>query len=356
MAGMTTRERFQRMFEHRDADRIPIIDEPWASTIERWQREGLPLGVDFSDFFDLDRVARIHVDNSPRYPVRVIEQTDSYKIHSSAWGVTMKDWKHAGGTPEFLAHTITGPDAWREAKKRMTPTPDRIDWKDLQINYPEWRRRGLWLQAVLFFGFDVTHSWVVGTERVLLAMVEEPDWIRDMFDHELTVALALLDQAWDRGYTFDSIIWWEDMGYKHNQFFSLNMYRDLVKPFQQRAIDWAHAKGLKAHLHSCGDVNPFVPELVGLGLDALNPLEVKAGMNPVELKARFGDKLVLHGGINAVLWDNVEAISAEMRQVVPVLKEHGGYIFSSDHSVPDTVSLENFRRITDLAKKLGSYA
>ncbi len=90
-------------------------------------------------------------------------------------------------------------------------------------------------------------------------------------------------------------------------------------------------------------------------LDALNPLEVKAGMNPVELKRKYGDKLLFHGGINAVLWDNPEAIQAEMERVVPVMKENGGYIFSSDHSVPSSVSLEDFRHITDLAKKLGSY-
>ena len=356
MAAMTTRERFQRMFEHQEADRIPIIDLPWGSTIERWQREGLPVGADFRDFFDLDRTEAIGTDNSPHYPVRVIEENDQYKIHTSDWGVTMTDWKHAGGTPEFLEHTIVSPDAWREAKKRMTSTPDRVDWKNLEKNYPEWRRRGSWLQAILWFGFDVTHSWIVGTERTLMAMVEQPEWISDMIDHELTVSLALFDQVWERGYTFDSVLWYEDMGYKQNQFFSLNMYRDLVKPHQQRAIDWAHAKGIKAHLHSCGDIRPFVPDLVGMGLDALNPLEVKAGMNPVELKKQFGDKLVLHGGINAVLWDDVAAISAEMERVIPALKEHGGYIFSSDHSVPDSVSLDNFRRITDLAKKLGSYA
>jgi uroporphyrinogen decarboxylase len=122
-----------------------------------------------------------------------------------------------------------------------------------------------------------------------------------------------------------------------------------------RAIDWAHAKGIAASLHSCGDVNPFIPELIEIGLDGLNPLEVKAGMDPVQIKRDYGDDLLLHGGINAVLWDDREAIEAEMRQVLPALKENGGYIFSSDHSVPDSVSLENFRLITDLAKELGTY-
>ncbi|MBI4926391.1 MAG: hypothetical protein HY835_01405, partial [Anaerolineae bacterium] len=129
----------------------------------------------------------------------------------------------------------------------------------------------------------------------------------------------------------------------------------LLKPFHQRAIDWAHAKGIKAHLHSCGDIRPLVPELVGMGLDALNPLEVKAGMDTLKLKEAYGDKLVLHGGINAVLWDQPEAIRAEMEQKIPALKENGGYIFASDHSVPSSVSLEDFRQIVELAKQLGSY-
>ena len=86
-----------------------------------------------------------------------------------------------------------------------------------------------------------------------------------MWNHQLDVQLALLEMVWDRGYTFDSVFWWDDMGYKLSQFFSLAMYRDLLKPVHQRAIDWAHARGIKAHLHSCGDVRPFVPELVEIG-------------------------------------------------------------------------------------------
>ena len=237
----------------------------------------------------------------------------------------------------------------------MTPDRARVDWQSLARNYKTWREQGYWIQAGMFFGFDATHAWMVGTERVLMALVENPEWLRDMFSHQLELDLALLDMIWDEGYHFDSIFWCDDMGYKYNQFFSLKTYRSLSKPFHQRAIEWAHAKGIKAHLHSCGDIHPFVPELVGLGLDALNPLEVKAGMNPVALKQQFGKELVFHGGINAVLWDKPDEIEAEMRRVIPAMKESGGYIFSSDHSVPSSVSLEDFRRIIGLAKELGAY-
>ncbi|MFN8441702.1 MAG: uroporphyrinogen decarboxylase family protein [Caldilineaceae bacterium] len=355
MKEMTSHERFTRMFEHREADRIPIIDDPWDATIERWQREGMPQDVSFVDYFGLDHTAMIHVDNSPRYPRRTLEETDSYKTIISEWGVTQKTWKHAASTPQFLDFTIVDRDSWEKAKALMTPTPDRIPWDWLRQNYPIWKKEGYWLRAALWFGFDVTHSWIIGTERMLYSLSDDPEWCSDMFSHLLDVNLALLDMVWEAGYKFDSVFWWDDMGYKHHSFFSLRMYREVLKPFHQRAIDWAHAKGIKAHLHSCGDINQFVPELVSMGLDALNPLEVKAGMDPAHLKQTVGKDLVLHGGINAVLWDQRDAIEAEMRKVIPVVKESGGYIFSSDHSVPSSVSLENFQAIVNLAKELGAY-
>jgi len=357
MEPMTSHERFRRMFAHQEADRVPIIDSPWEATIERWQHEGMPSSMSYVDFFGLDKFASLQLtDNSPRYPQQVIEETETSITSTSAWGVTMRQWKHAASTPEFLDFTIINGDAWLKAKERITPSRDRVRWDLLNENYKAWQEMGAWFAPIVWFGFDVTHAWMVGTERLLLALAEDPEWIVDMWRTELETELALLDMVWEAGYTFDSIFWYDDMGYKQNQFFSLRMYRELLKPFHQQAIDWAHARGIKAHLHSCGDVRPFVPDLVAMGLDALNPLEVKAGMDPALLKKQYGQQLVFHGGVNAVLWDQPEAIQAEMEKVIPVMKENGGYIFSSDHSVPSSVSLEDFRWIIELAKKLGSYS
>ena len=355
MKEMTSHERFGRMFEHRPADRVPVVDGPWSSTIERWQREGMPKDVSYVDFFGLDQTAGLGADNSPRFPVKTLEETEQYTVFTSAWGATMKCWKHAGGTPEFLDFIIKDPESWKMAKARMTPTRDRVDWEHLRKNYPAWRQKDLWITAGLWFGFDVTHSWTVGTERLLMALVEQPEWCADMFNHFLEVHLALLDMIWDEGYRFDCVSWPDDLGYKNHQFLSLKMYRELVKPAQKRACDWARAKGVYTELHSCGDVNPLVPDFLEIGIDALNPLEVKAGMDPTALKKKFGDRLVFHGGINAVLWPDLEAIQAEIARVMPVMKQSGGYVFSSDHSVPDSVSLTNFRQIVELAKKAGSY-
>jgi len=353
---MTSKERFTRMFEHREADRVPIIDGPWATTIARWEREGLPKNVSWIDFFDLDKVSDIGVNITPRYEEKVLEETEDYKIYTTGWGATQKSWKKIESTPEFIDFKVNTAEAWIEAKKRMQIMDEaRIPWDMLKKNYDRWVAEGHWIRGTFWFGFDVAHAWMVGTETLLVAMYEEPEWVMDIFDTYLNSCITLFDKIWDAGYHFDSIFWPDDMGYKNTTFFSNEMYREMLKPFQKRAVEWAHNKGIKAHLHSCGNIMSRIDDLVDIGLDALNPLEVKAGMQPIELKKKYGDKLVFHGGVNAMLWDDKDAIIEEIRRIVPVMKENGGFIFSSDHSIPDAVSLENFRAIVDEVKRVGKY-
>jgi uroporphyrinogen decarboxylase len=354
MEKMTAHERFKRMYEHKEADRIPVLDSPWWETIKRWRDEGMPTD-DYVSYFDLDKTAYIGTDNSPRLPERIVEETDEYIIRTTSWGVTTRTFKNHTTTPEQIAHQISTPDEWRKVRDRIVPTDDRIPWDMLKNNYKTWREEGRWITGGLWFGFDITHSHMVGTENLLLAMIEEPEWVMEMFDTELDVSLKLLERIWDAGYTFDEVHWYDDMGYKGTQFFSLNLYRELLKPYHQRAIDWGHQHGCVVRLHSCGNIMPFVPELVSMGLDGLNPLEVKAGMDPVGLKREFGDKLLFHGGINAVNWDKTDIIMDEIERVIPVMKENGGYIFASDHSIPPHVSFENFTQIINKIKEVGSY-
>ena len=352
---MTSKERFSRMFQHREADRVPIFDSPWAGTIARWEREGMPKGMDWRDYFDTDKVSTISVDITPRYEKKVLEETDDYRIVTSEWGVTTKQFKEQDSTPEFLDFTVTTPEAWEKAKARMTVSKDRIDWKRLEQDYAKWQQEGHWIEGMLWFGFDVTHSWTVGTETMLIAMIEEPEWVEDMFDTYLDRSIQHFNMIWDAGYRFDSIFWYDDMGYKNTPFFSNEMYRGLLQKYHKKAVAWAHDHGIYARLHSCGDIMPLLPDIMDTGIDALNPIEIKAGMDVFKIKQDYGDRLVLHGGINAVLWDDKEAIVEAIRQAVPVLKENGGYIFASDHSIPNSVSLENMQSIINTVKEVGKY-
>ena len=356
MPELTTHDRVARMYAHQEADRVPLTAGPWESTLVRWRREGLPEGVSARDYFDLDHIVYLGgIDTSPRFPTEVIEETETYRIDRDAWGTTKKNWKPVSSTPLEIDHLVRDADTWLQARERMTPSRDRIDWPALDRQYKQARRDGAWIGAAPWFGYDIVNARMVGTETLLLAMADDPEWVSDCLSHLCNLALALLDMVWEAGYHFDELLWFDDMGYRNGLLFSKKMWREMVKPYQRRTIRWAHEHGIVAHLHSCGNIMALVPDLVELGLDGLNPFEIKAGMLPLEVKAQFGDRLLLRGGFDVRKWTEPAEVEADIRETLPQLMASGGYTFSSDHSIPDSVSLEGYRRIVALVKEVGRY-
>jgi hypothetical protein len=110
-----------------------------------------------------------------------------------------------------------------------------------------------------------------------------------------------------------------------------------------------------ACLHSRGNSRPFVPELVELGLDALNPTEAKAGLDPLKLKPGPGVSLTLQGGMNALLWNDLEAMDAVVCEPVPALKESGGFVLATDHSIPTHVSVPDRKHVLAVVREVGQY-
>lgn len=356
VSEMTSHERFKRMFEHREADRVPIIDSPWDVTIQRWHAEGMPQEISFYEYFGIDHIETISIDSSPCYSYEVLEDTPDYVIYRGRWGTIEKKLKDVkAAMPLFIDYVGKTPKGWAEMKGKMSYSEDRIPWKHIKSNYKRWKKYDYWIQAQIDFGFNLASAYFTGLDVFLIALIEDPEWCIDMVNHCVDLNLMLLDKLWDDGYMFDSVFWCDDMGYKGTTFFSTKTYQEILKSAHKKAVDWAHNKGIKAHLHSCGNVMAFVPEFVEIGIDALNPLEIKAGMDPVKIKSEYGDAMLLHGGINAMLWKDLELIESEIKKILPVVMQNGGYIFSSDHSVPVDVPLENFRRVVNLAKKLGRY-
>jgi uroporphyrinogen decarboxylase len=356
MKTLTERERILRTYRHQEVDRIPMLDSAWEGTVRRWQNEGLPKDVSWVDYFGFDHQIRVGTDNSPRFAKKVLEENDRYKIVTTQWGTTQKVFRELDSTPENLNYYFDSSDRWEEAKKAMlTFHEDRIPWDYLKNNYPRWKAEGRFLQLTVWFGFDVAHSHMIGTENFLVSMLDEPEWVTDVFDTYLKTSLDLCQRILDAGYEFDGVFWYDDMGYKGTPFFSPQTYRELLQPYHKTVVDWAHERGMVTELHSCGFIEPLLPDVVQTGVEMLNPLEIKAGMNPQRLKSTYGDKLAFHGGINAQLWDNIDRVKAEMERIIPLMKEGGGYVFASDHSIPNSVSFENMKEIAALAHKLGKY-
>lgn len=192
---------------------------------------------------------------------------------------------------------------------------------------------------------------------MLIGMVDDPDWVADMAQTyaQLTVELQkLLFEA--EGYP-DGIWYYEDMGYKGSPFMSPRMYRSLIMPAHIETIAYAKAHGLPVIMHSCGYVEPLLPHMIEAGIDCLQVLEVKAGMDPVKLHRLYGDRICFMGGIDVrALYSNDRAvIDRELEAKVPLMKQGYNFMLHSDHSIPSTVMYETYRYFIEKGLSLGQY-
>ena len=109
-------------------------------------------------------------------------------------------------------------------------------------------------------------------------------------------------------------------------------------------------------MHSCGYIEPFLPDLIEAGLDVIQAVQANTGMDVRELKGKFGDKLAFFGNISVQNFKNgPEAIEAELRAKVPAAMAGGGYLYHSDHSIPPEVSLETYLHAMKVLDEIGTY-
>jgi uroporphyrinogen decarboxylase len=198
---------------------------------------------------------------------------------------------------------------------------------------------------------------VTGHENMLVGMALDPDWVRDMANTYAELTISLMETLFDECGRPDGIWFYEDMGFKQRPFMSPAMYGEIIQPAHKKTFDYAHSLDLPVIVHSCGFVEPLLPGLIEAGMDCLQVIEVKAGMDPVRIKKQFGDRIALCGGMDArnLVANDRAAIHAELQEKIPVLREGSGYILHSDHSIPDTCDYETYRFFVDEGLRLGTY-
>jgi len=218
------------------------------------------------------------------------------------------------------------------------------------------RERGKWFGFSAVIGYDRTHG-MVGQEQLLVAMMDDPNWVADMFMTVAELTIAAAQEMTGAGIEFDGVFICDDMGYRNAPLFSPKIYKEICFPAHKKMMDFFHSKGLKVIMHSCGNVKVLIPHLIEAGLDCLQPLEVKAGMDLIELKKAYGDRLAFMGGIDARAMSDPDpsVIEREIETKITVAKKGGGYIYHSDHSVPSDVSFEQYKRVIELVRKYGKH-
>jgi len=151
-----------------------------------------------------------------------------------------------------------------------------------------------------------------------------------------------------------------DFGTQQGLFISPSAYRDLFQPFHKIINEFIHKNSnWKIFIHSCGAVKQLIPDFIDAGFDILNPVQCSAaGMDPVELKERFGKDLVFWGGgvdtQQTLPFGTPDKVYAEVIDRIRIFNDPAGMVFNAIHNIQAKTPLENvlaiFRAIKDSAQ------
>ncbi len=308
-----------------------------------------------ADYFHYEIVG-LGCDTSPRFPIKTLEKTDRFILQTTPMGGVSKNFWDYSTTPEVVERPIKDKSDWEKIKPRLQPDYTRVDWVTTFQRYETARSEGKFITFDGCYGYDGLQNYI-RTEDLLVAMITDPDWIKEMITTLADLVIAMASMMMEKGLEFDAFFVYNDMGYRNALLFSPEAYRLTHKEADKRVYSFFHERGMSIILHSCGRVKELIPDLIEVGLDCLQPLEVKAGMDLIELKKEYGDKLAFMGGIDVKAMANPDpdVIEEEIRSKFEVAKKDGGYIYHSDHSVPKNVSFEQYKRVMELVAKYGKY-
>jgi uroporphyrinogen decarboxylase len=201
-----------------------------------------------------------------------------------------------------------------------------------------------------------------GVEAWLTDLAANPDFaqalLRKLTDMMLASTIKLLEKA---GEYIDVIITGDDLGSQNAPLISPKMYRRLVKPFHAELIGAIKSRTkAKVFYHSDGNIYPLIGDLIEVGIDLLNPVQVSAKDmgDTARLKREFGDRLSFCGAIDTQ-WvlphGTPDDVRREVRRRIKDLGPGGGYILASVHCIQPDVPPENVCAMFETAIAEGQY-
>ncbi|MHB0856869.1 MAG: uroporphyrinogen decarboxylase family protein [Anaerolineae bacterium] len=360
MQPMTGAERMYNILHRLPVDRIGLYESFWGDTRKAWQAAGsITENDDLADLFgfDLQLCWPFQMIADLDFEPQVLEETEETILRRDGNGALLRNHKLHDGTPEHVDFLVKDRAGWEEhIKPLLFADRRRIDFDAYRAAKAQARERGRFFMWSGVNAFEIMKD-VCGHQYMLMGMALDPDWVRDMVHTytRLTVELQEIlfaEEGWP-----DGIWYYEDMGFKAKPFMSPAMYHEILQPGHKYTFDFAKSRSLPVIVHSCGMVEKLVPGLLEAGIDCLQVIEVKAGMDLLQLYKDYGERLSLMGGIDVrVLYTNdLRQIDTELEAKIPIVKGNYGYTLHSDHSIPNTVHYETYRYFVERGLELGSY-
>ncbi len=357
-SGQNVRELWQNIMHFKKPDRIPLINiESMREAIPRWHIEGLPPAMDVRDYLGLDHIEWVPISflPIPTFVRRILKEDSNYRIEVDDLGIKKKVLKkNPGLVYNYLEHPVKDRNDWEKMKERFDPHDIRrypMSWGDELVQYYNTADHPIGLLIHPFFFRIGLYS--MGLIKFLTTFYDNPELIHDMFSFWADFTIELTREILGR-VNLDFVSIAEDMAYKSAPHVSPEMYKQFWLPHQRRVIEFIKSSDVEVlSFWNSGNIQPLIPLLLEAGFNCFWPFEDMAGMNAVDMRRKYGKKVLLVGNIaKEALIKGKEAIEKEVYSKVPYLMEAGGYIPAVDDEMPPEVPFQNYVYYIELLKKL----
>ncbi len=382
--SLTSRERVLATLNHEKPDRVPIVIGASNAT-----------GIKMVTYRRLKKLLNLeaperYLYDFPELGTALIDEPILERLHVDVRGVLDREPQHilernANREPDSMYFnswgggvTKAGPDNWFPSYHPLAETHsiedlEKYAWPDMddptRVAHVHAEAQKLHqenkyaLMGTPWLAFPVERAYEMQRmDKFYYNMGKYPDFVVELLKKTGELCKTLMGHFLDEcGDMIDIVKIGDDLGMQSSLMLSPKMYRNYVKPIHADYISFIKSRTkAKVFFHTDGDIFPLIPDFIEMGVDVLNPIQTSAGKmsNLTELKKQFGKNLVFCGAIDThrvLPFGTPDDVRAEVKRVIELLGEDGGYMLSSVHTVLDDVPAENVLAMVDAVEEFGWY-
>ena len=383
---MNSRQRLLTALAHQEPDRVPLdlgATQVTGIHLLAYERLRMGLGLPIQEPTICDHIqglalpgddliANLGVDVRGLFPLNshnwgLPDQPDGkYWIYHDEWGITHRRSYPDGLYYDMIQNPLGALElSYEEIQKH--PWPDFSDvWRIEGLHEQAASYRAAGYAVVLkdpFAGIFEMSQRMVGMTNLMILMASKQSLAGALFDKMVELKLNFWEMALPKlGDVVDVISQADDYGTQASLLISPRMFREQIKPRWKQVFDRQKELAPNAwrFFHSCGSVRPLIPDFIDMGVQILNPVQVRAqGMEPLGLKQDFGEALTFWGGGVDTQWvlpqGTPEEVKDEVRKNIEILAPGGGYVFNTVHNIQADEPVENLLAMYEAFAEYGVY-
>lgn len=198
------------------------------------------------------------------------------------------------------------------------------------------------------------HWSLRGMTNALTDYYLEPDKVHRLFRAITDFYLRIIERAANEQ-KCDGMWFSDDLGTQTGPFFSLEFFRSFFLPYYREIFSKCHDLGMHTWMHSCGNIDTFLPDWIDAGLDIIHPIQ-KHTMNENEIASKYKGEITFFTGLDVqqiIPWGTPSEVCSEVRYLLDTYWNDGHCILTAGNGINQDCSLDSLKAFLEEAVTYG---